>query len=142
MRLTLAAAIAIVLTGCGERAGEAKAAASGPPAAPPVSVAAAIEKDILESDEFPGRVEAIEQVEVRARVSGYPQAVHFAPGGQVKKGDRLFTIDPRPFTAQVAAAEGQVASTARNSRSHGRSSRETSRCGRTAQPRSGSTTMP
>jgi membrane fusion protein, multidrug efflux system len=107
----LAALAALVLAACGDGGGGAKAQHGGPPPAPPVSVAAALEKEVLESDEFPGRVEAMEQVEVRARVNGYIQAVHFTPGADVKKGDLLFTIDARPFEAQVAAAEGQVAAT-------------------------------
>jgi multidrug efflux system membrane fusion protein len=105
--LALAAAL---LAGCGDGRGDAKAQA-GPPPAPPVSVAAAIEKEVIESDEFPGRVEAVEEVEVRARINGYLQSVHFKPGAEVKKGDLLFMIDPRPFEAHVAAAESQVAST-------------------------------
>jgi multidrug efflux system membrane fusion protein len=109
--LPLAAILATVLAGCGDGRGDARAQQGGPPPAPPVSVAAAIEREVLESDEFPGRVEAVEQVEVRPRVNGYIQAVHFTPGADVKKGDLLFTIDARPFEAQVAAAEGQVAAT-------------------------------
>jgi multidrug efflux system membrane fusion protein len=97
---------AAALAGCGDGRGDAKAQ-GGPPPAPPVSVAAAIEKDVIESD----RVEAIEQVEVRARINGYLQSVHFKPGADVKKGDLLFTIDPRPFETQVAAAESQVVGT-------------------------------
>jgi multidrug efflux system membrane fusion protein len=106
----LAVLAALALAACGEGRGDAKAQ-GGPPPAPPVSVAAAIEKEVIESDEFPGRVEAIEQVEVRARVNGYIQSVHFKPGAEVKKGDLLFMIDPRPFEAQVAAAESQVVGT-------------------------------
>jgi multidrug efflux system membrane fusion protein len=106
----LAAAAALTLAGCGDGRGDAKAQ-GGPPPAPPVTVAAAIEKQVIESDEFPGRVEAIDSVEVRARINGYLQSIHFKPGAEVKKGDLLFTIDPRPFEAQVAAAESQVAAT-------------------------------
>jgi multidrug efflux system membrane fusion protein len=108
--VALALAAAAILAACGDGRGDAKAQA-GPPPPPPVSVAAAIEKEVIESDEFPGRVEAIEQVEVRARINGYLQSAHFKPGAEVKKGDLLFTIDPRPFEAQVAAAESQIAST-------------------------------
>ena len=112
----LALAAAAALAGCGDGRGDAKAQA-GPPPAPPVSVAAAIEKDVIETDEFPGRIEAIEQVEVRARVTGYIQSVHFKPGAEVKKGDLLFTIDPRPFEAEVAAAESHGRGHARAARS-------------------------
>jgi len=82
-----------------------------PPGPPPVSVAPAIEKAIVESDEFPGRIEAVDQVEVRARVTGYIQSVHFKSGAEVKKGDLLFRIDPRPFEAAVAQAQANLANT-------------------------------
>jgi multidrug efflux system membrane fusion protein len=59
----------------------------------------------------PRRVEAVDSVEVRARINGYLQSIHFKPGAEVKKGDLLFQIDPRPFEAQVAAAESQVTAT-------------------------------
>mgnify|MGYP001397460431 CR=1 FL=1 len=102
------AAAALVLAACSDGRGDAKAQA-GPPPAPPVSVAAAIERQVIESDEFPGRVEAVDSVDVRARINGYLQSVHFKPGAEVRKGELLFTLDPRPFEAQVAAAESQVA---------------------------------
>jgi multidrug efflux system membrane fusion protein len=108
--LALGALVVGVLAGCGDGRGDAKAQ-GGPPPAPPVSVAAAVEKSVIESDEFPGRVEAVDSVEVRARINGYLQSVHFKPGAEVKKGDLLFQIDPRPFEAQVAAAESQVTAT-------------------------------
>jgi len=101
-------AAAAMVAACGRPSAQQPA---GPPPAPPVSVAAAIEKDIVETDEFPGRIEAIESVEVRARVNGYIQSIHFRPGAEVKKGDLLFLIDPRPFEAQVASAESGLAST-------------------------------
>jgi len=76
-----------------------------------VSVAPAIEKAIVETDEFPGRIEAVDQVEVRARVTGYIQSVHFKSGAEVKKGELLFLIDPRPFEAAVAQAQATAANT-------------------------------
>lgn len=88
-----------------------QAAAATAPAAPPVSVAAAITRDIVESDEFPGRFAAVESVEIRARVSGYLQGIHFTPGTEVERGALLFTIDPRPFEASLAEAEAQRANT-------------------------------
>jgi multidrug efflux system membrane fusion protein len=110
MVFTLAFGVAAALAGCG-RGGSDANAQGGPPPAPPVSVAAALEKDVVEADEFSGRVEAIESVEVRARINGYLQSIHFKPGADVKKGDLLFTIDPRPLEAQVSAAEAQLTST-------------------------------
>lgn len=79
------------------------------PQAMPVTVAAAIERPVTEWDEFSGRLEAIERVEVRSRVSGYIDAVHFTPGSVVKRGDVLFTIDPKPFAAELSRAEASVA---------------------------------
>lgn len=106
LRLTvILLTLATLVAACGKAAPP-----GGPPGgAPPVSVAAAIEKEIVESDEFPGRVEAVEQVEVRARITGYIQSVNFAPGANVKKGDVLFQIDPRPFDNEVARAEANLA---------------------------------
>lgn len=82
-----------------------------PNAAPPppkVTVAPVIEKDIVEWNEYIGRTDAVESVEVRARVSGYLTSVDFKPGSLVKKGDLLFTIDDRPYKADLARAEGQL----------------------------------
>ena len=64
---------------------------------PPVTVAKPVVKDIREWDEFIGRFEAVDEVEVRARVSGYLDKVHFRDGAIVKAGDLLFTIDQRPY---------------------------------------------
>lgn len=99
-----------VLCGCKPRA------AVAPPQGPlPVNVIAAIEKEVVEWDEFTGRIEAVESVEIRARVSGYLQAIHFKAGALVKKGDPLFVIDPRPYqadldrtTADLERAEAQL----------------------------------
>jgi RND family efflux transporter MFP subunit len=65
-------------------------------------------REITEWDEFTGRLAAIDTVEVRPRVSGYLESVHFKEGQIVKKGDLLFVIDPRPFRAVLAAAEADV----------------------------------
>ena len=72
-----------------------------PPAPPQVTVAAALDREITEWDEFTGRLEAVDSVEVRPRVSGYVSAVTFHEGAVVRKGDALFQIDPRPFQAEV-----------------------------------------
>src|SRR5688500_12117585 len=103
----LALVVAVVaLAGCSE-----PQAQQAPPPPPAVSVAAAIEREVVSTDEFPGRFEAVESVEVRARVSGYLQSIHFRPGGQVRKGELLFVIDPRPFQAELARAEAALANT-------------------------------
>jgi multidrug efflux system membrane fusion protein len=103
----LALIVALVaLAGCSKPHAQPAA-----PAAPPVSVAAALEQEVVETVDFPGRIEAVESVEVRARVNGYLQAVRFRPGAQVRKGDLLFVIDPRPFEAELARAEATLANT-------------------------------
>ena len=73
----------------------------------PVNVVTAVEKEVKEWDEFTGRIEAVESVEIRPRVSGYITEIHFKAGAIVKKGDLLFVIDPRPYQADFdrAAAE-------------------------------------
>ena len=86
------------------------ASAQQPPAAPSVTVAKPVVKDITEQDEFIGRFEPVDQVELRARVSGYLDKVHFQDGALVKAGDRLFTVDQRPYRAALEQAEATVAS--------------------------------
>ena len=81
------------LTACSEKAAQAPAA-SPPPA---VSVASPLEKEVVEWDEYTGRFDAMDTVEVRARISGFLNEVKFTDGAIVKKGDLLFVIDPRPF---------------------------------------------
>jgi RND family efflux transporter MFP subunit len=78
-----------------------------PPAPPQVTVARPVEREITEWDEYTARLEATEFVEVRARVSGYLESIHFKDGALVKKGDLLFTIDPRPYQAAQRRAEGE-----------------------------------
>ena len=86
---------------------EPPAVASVPP--PSVSVAAPIEREVVDFDEYTGRITAVEEVEVRARVRGYLVNINFTEGAEVKEGDVLFVIDPRPFEADLDAAKGQVA---------------------------------
>jgi RND family efflux transporter MFP subunit len=73
-----------------------------------VSVAKALERELPVWDEFAGRLEAVETVEVRPRVSGYVESVNFVEGSLVRKGDLLFVIDPRPYQAQLAGAEAEL----------------------------------
>ncbi|MBL8670828.1 MAG: efflux RND transporter periplasmic adaptor subunit, partial [Alphaproteobacteria bacterium] len=84
---------------------------SGPPPAPPVTVAKPVVKDVMEWDEFTGRFEAAASVEVRARVGGYLESVHFKDGSIVKQGDLLFVIDRRPFQAAYNQAEATASAT-------------------------------
>lgn len=88
------------------------AQASAPQGAPPptpVSVAMVTESDIAAWDEFSGRLEAVERVDIRPRIGGVVLAKHFSEGALVAKGDLLLTIDPAPYEADVARAEAQVA---------------------------------
>lgn len=86
-------------------------AAEAPPAPPPptVTVALPVQKRITEWDEYTGRFVAQQRVEIRARVSGYLDSVHFDEGQLVEAGQLLFVIDQRPFTAGVARARADVA---------------------------------
>src|SRR5258705_4722695 len=76
---------------------------------PHVTVTRPVEREVMEWDEYTARLQATEEVEVRARVSGYLQSIHFRDGAMVKKGDLLFTIDPRPYEAAQRRAEGEHA---------------------------------
>lgn len=87
----------------------AEALAQGAPPAPPVTVATPLAKRVTNWDEFTGRFEASEQVEIRARVSGFLDSVHFRDGDLVKAGDLLFTIDQRPYKLAVDASRAEVA---------------------------------
>jgi len=105
--LTALAAAGIVVFGPNTGA-QASAPQAAPPAVP-VSVATVAEREVVTWDEFSGRLEAVERVEVRSRVAGAVQAVHFREGAIVQKGDLLVTIDPAPYAAEVDRAEAQVA---------------------------------
>ncbi len=107
--VALAALLPLAFAGCGETHAETAGAAAAP-AAPPVSVAAAIERDVVETQEFSGRIEAVDRADIRPRVSGTIDAVRFTPGAEVKKGDVLVVVDPRPYRAEAARAEAAAAS--------------------------------
>lgn len=87
---------------------QADSGAKSPPPPVAVSVAAVEAKEALTWDEFSGRLEAIERVDVRSRVAGAVQTVHFREGSLVKKGDLLVTIDPAPYAAEVERARAQL----------------------------------
>ena len=89
------------------RCGPANPSESAPPP-PPVTVAAPLVREVVDWDEYVGRFEAIESVEVKPRVSGYLQAVHFRDGDYVRAGQLLFTIDQRPAQAQLDQARAQL----------------------------------
>jgi multidrug efflux system membrane fusion protein len=100
-----AAGIAVLMAGCSDATGKADAAPAQANAGPPVSAAVVVQKPVLETQEFSGRLEAIDRVEIRPRVSGFITAVNFKPGAEVKKGDVLFVIDQRPYQAEYDRAE-------------------------------------
>jgi multidrug efflux system membrane fusion protein len=79
--------------------------------APPKPVIVAsqpVQQEIVEWDEYTGRLQAAESVEIRARVSGYLKKIDFKDGGKVKKGDLLFVVDPRPYMAQLHQASAEL----------------------------------
>ncbi|MDN5782465.1 MAG: efflux RND transporter periplasmic adaptor subunit, partial [Luteimonas sp.] len=103
--LALASMIAVVVSACGS---SEAAPGAGMPPPPEVSVATVLSKPVHQWDTFNGRVTAVESVELRPRVSGYVQRVAFKEGQEVKKGDLLFVIDPRPYRAALDQAQAQL----------------------------------
>src|SRR5258708_40108316 len=102
--LLVALGVVILLT-----AGCSRAAATQKPPAPSVTVAPVEQREIVEWNELTGRTEPVDSVEVRPRVSGYIQEVRFQSGQLVKKGDALFTIDPRWHQAEFNRLEAEAA---------------------------------
>jgi RND family efflux transporter MFP subunit len=103
LKFSLAPIAALILAACARNE-----AAEAPPAPPSVQVSKVISKPVTEFDEFTGRFEAVERVEVRPRVSGYVTATHFEQGHEVKKGDILYVIDARPYQATLKRAQAEV----------------------------------
>ena len=94
--------LSILLTAAG-----CKKKAAPQQAALPVNVVTVVEKEVNEWDEFTGRLEAVESVEIRPRVSGYITEIHFEAGAIIKKGDLLYVIDPRPYQADFDRASAE-----------------------------------
>ncbi len=97
-----------LLAGCDQGAPQAQAQQKAPPPPPAVSVSKPIQQHVIDWDEYTGRFDAVEFVEIRARVSGYLTEIAFKDGQEVKKGDKLFTIDPRPFERALEQAEAEL----------------------------------
>jgi len=95
--------VAGILSGCGDSKPPQAAAA-----APPVTVAQPVKRTVTDWDEFTGRFDAVEQVQIRARVGGFITAVEFRDGAFVSTGDLLYLIDARPFEAVATQADGQL----------------------------------
>jgi multidrug efflux system membrane fusion protein len=105
----LSGGIALALAGtllasCGQNPPQQQAA----PPPPAVTVAAPIERTITDHDEYVGRFVAVDSVEIRARVSGYLDKIHFKDGQMVKEGELLFTIDKRPFQTALDQAKAAL----------------------------------
>jgi membrane fusion protein, multidrug efflux system len=96
--------LAVTLSGCGDKPPPQAAAAP-----PPVTVAQPTKRTVTDWDEFTGRFEPVEEVQVRARVGGFVTSVEFRDGAIVHAGDLLYVIDPRPFEAVALQANGQLA---------------------------------
>ncbi len=110
MRLIVVAAAVLALASCGKKDDQAPpppGAPGGPP--PSVTVAHPLTKPIVDWDDYTGRFEAIDAVDVRPRVSGYLQSLNFRDGQFVRKGQLLMTIDPRPFQAVLEQAKADEA---------------------------------
>ena len=95
----------ILLAGCEQNAPSGQAVTPPPPK---VTIAKPVLKEVTDWDEFTGRLYAVESVDVRPRVSGYLQSVHFIEGSIVNKGDLLYIIDPRPYQAVLDQARADL----------------------------------
>lgn len=103
MRSAIAILGLVLLSACG---------GGQPPQAPPppeVTVATPLQREVVDWDDYTGRFVAPQDVEIRARVNGVITAIHFRDGQDVRQGQPLFTIDPRPYQAQLAQAQAQIA---------------------------------
>jgi RND family efflux transporter MFP subunit len=102
-RIALALLAWAALAGCGRTPKEV-----APPEPPPFQVAAAVSDEVTDYEEFPGHLDAVKSVEVRARVGGYLVGVQFEDGAEVEEGAALFRIDPRPYQAELERADARV----------------------------------
>ena len=106
--LVAALAASALAAGCDQPGATPQQQQKGPAALPSVTVSTPLRREVVEWDEYTGRFDAIETVEIRARVSGYLNEVHFKDGQTVKQGDLLFVIDPRPFERTLEQAQAEL----------------------------------
>lgn len=99
--------VSLLLPACDRKTGSVPTASSPPPS---VTVTVPEVRKVIDWDEFTGRLASPETVEIRSRVSGYLEEVHFKEGAEINEGDLLFTIDPRPYEAIVEKMEARVLS--------------------------------
>src|SRR5471030_905051 len=102
LHIAMVLALATLVVSCGESTPPA------PPPPPPVTVAPPVKRTVFDFDEYVGRFVAVDSVEIRARVSGSLEGVHFTDGQLVKQGDLLFTIDKRPFQNTLDQARANL----------------------------------
>jgi len=109
--------MAAALSGCGSGT---RVSRRPPPPPPEVMVSQVVSRDVTDFGDYTGRTDSAETVEIRARVNGYLDEIQFTDGQEVKAGDLLFQIDPRPFKAdrrECRRAEGTMAGQARQAQS-------------------------
>src|ERR1700761_7901786 len=99
----IVAAIALTVGGCGQGSNQAAT-----PPAPQVTVAEPVKRVVTDWDEFTGRFDAVQQVQVRNRVTGFVKSIEFKDGDIVRTGDLLYVIDPRQYEAAAEQAQGQL----------------------------------
>lgn len=103
-----ASVLLVFAAGC-DQSSQSQAKDAQPRAEPPmVTVSKPIAREIVEWDEYTGRFDSVQTVEIRARVSGYLDEVHFTDGQNVARGDLLFVIDPRPFERTLEQAQAEL----------------------------------
>lgn len=105
LQLATLTAVSLAVVACSTN----EAATLNQPVLPQVTVAEVLSRPITDFDQFTGRIAPVEHVELRPRVSGYIAAVNFTEGREVRKGQLLFTIDPRPYAAELKRAEAELA---------------------------------
>jgi RND family efflux transporter MFP subunit len=105
-RLAISMAAALTLAACSDSPPQRQAGGGPPPST--VTVAKPVQRTVVDHDEYVGRFAAVNAVEVRARVSGYLESVHFQDGQRVKQGDLLFSIDKRPFKNALEQARANL----------------------------------